>query len=138
MKLYSASLSLVAVLSLASPSAAQDASAEFAAGRSEYLSACAACHGDAADGKGPIAAMFKRSIPNLTEIAVRNDGSFPLLKVFQIIDGRSEVPAHGSPMPVFGNRYAKEATDSSGYFGSESIVRARVLELVYYLQSIQK
>ena len=34
---------------------------------------------------------------DLTTIAAENDGVFPLLDVFQIVDGRSVVGAHGSP-----------------------------------------
>ena len=117
---------------------AQDAATEFAAGRQEYLVACSACHGEAADGNGEIATMFKDPIPDLTEIAKRNDGVFPLLKVIQTIDGRAGVRAHGNPMPVFGNRYSMEATGSDANLGAEAIARGRVLELALYLQAIQK
>ena len=129
------SLAAVALCAV-SPMFAQDAD-EFAAGHAEYLSACAACHGENADGNGPIATMFKSPVPNLHGLSAANDGVFPLLKVFQIIDGRSEVRGHGSPMPVFGNRYGKQAETTAGFYGAEPIVRARILELVYYLQSIQ-
>uniref|UniRef100_UPI00356670C9 c-type cytochrome n=1 Tax=Phaeovulum sp. TaxID=2934796 RepID=UPI00356670C9 len=56
----------------AAPALAQDATQEFAAGRSEYLSACAACHGETADGNGEIAIMFKSRVPDLTGLAQRN------------------------------------------------------------------
>lgn len=118
--------------------AAETAPDEFRVGRGEYLQGCAACHGDAADGKGPIAGMFRKAVPDLTGLAARNDGTFPFLRVFQIIDGRSVIRAHGDPMPVFGGRFRAEAEAGGGLYGSETAARARVLELVVYLQSIQK
>jgi mono/diheme cytochrome c family protein len=118
---------------------AQDASEqEFAAGRHEYLAACAACHGENADGQGPIAEMLNVPVPNLHKLAANNDGVFPLLEVFQVIDGRSGIRAHGDPMPLFGRRYEADIGGELGPYGSEQAVRARVLELVYYLQSIQE
>lgn len=111
---------------------------EFAQGKYEYLSACAGCHGENADGKGPIGTMFAKAIPDLTGIAKRNDGVFPVLKIFQLVDGRTAMKAHGNPMPIFGRRFQSEVGDKAGAFGGELQVRARVLELVFYLQSIQK
>lgn len=117
---------------------AQEASEEFSLGREEYLIACAACHGEAADGNGEIATMFKDRVPDLTAISKRNDGVFPLLKVIQAIDGRAVIRGHGNPMPVFGKRYRAEAGGGNALFGAEAIARAHVLELALYLQSIQK
>lgn len=115
---------------------AQDANQEFMVGQQEYLSACAACHGGAADGNGELAAMFKVRVPDLTGIAKRNDGVFPLLEVIQAIDGRAVIRGHGNPMPVFGNRYREEA--GTAVLGAEALARGRVLELALYLQSIQE
>lgn len=117
---------------------AEDTSKEFTVGQREYLVACAACHGEAADGHGEIAKMFKDKVPDLTGIAKRNDGVFPLLKVIQTIDGRSITRGHGNPMPVFGNRYSAKASDADAILGAEAIARGRVLELALYLQSIQE
>ncbi len=112
--------------------------AEFEAGEAEYTVSCAACHGEAADGNGPIASMFAGAVPNLTQIAARNDGAFPTLEVFQVIDGRTQIKGHGDPMPLFGNRYKAESLEIAGPYGAERLARARLLELVLYLQSIQQ
>lgn len=117
---------------------AQEANQEFTVGREEYLATCAGCHGEAADGNGEIASMFKVRIPDLTGLAKRNDGVFPMLKVIHTIDGRAVIRGHGNPMPVFGNRYRIEGDAANALLGSEAIVRGRVLELAVYLQSIQK
>lgn len=76
---------------------------------------------------------------DLTQLSKKNDGKFPLLRVFQIIDGRALVTAHGTrEMPVWGQRYMEDTGDTYGPYGGEAAVRARVLELAYYLQSLQK
>lgn len=93
---------------------------------------------EVADGTGEIAEMFKDRVRDLTGIAKRNDGVFPLLKVIQAIDGRAVIRGHGNPMPVFGNRYRAEAPGGNPIFGAEAITRGRVLELTLYIQSIQK
>lgn len=117
---------------------AQDAPQEYAVGQKEYLTACAACHGEEADGNGEIAVMFKEPVPDLTGIAMRHDGVFPLLDVIHAIDGRAMIRGHGNPMPVFGNRYRAEADGGNALFGAEAISRGRVLELALYIQSIQR
>ncbi len=115
---------------------------DFAAGREEYLAACAACHGETAAGDGPMAELFREPVPDLTGIAARNDGVFPTEEIMQIVDGRQEIRAHGSPMPVFGNRFVHSHVSENWYSyaigNSEQLARARVLELVLYLQSIQQ
>jgi len=126
------------VLALASAAMAQDSGDEFAAGREEYLAACAACHGENADGNGPIAGMFKERVPDLRKISAENDGVFPTQEIFMIIDGRTGIRGHGAPMPLFGKRYKAELSGEIGPFFAEQVVRTRILELVLYLQSIQE
>ena len=109
-------------------------------GALEYENSCQACHGAKAKGDGPMAAFLTIPVPDLTTIAKRNDGRFPVAEVMEIIDGRKDVSGHGSPMPVWGNRYKKEAGDKWGAWepGAELFVRSRILELTFYLQSIQE
>jgi len=105
----------------------------------EYQVSCQVCHGVAATGDGPMASALKTKPADLTTLAKRNGGEFPFLKIFQVIDGRQNIQAHGErPMPVWGKRYQEEAGEKYGPYGGEAAVRARVLELTYYLQSIQK
>lgn len=131
-------VSIVACLVAVPALRAEESKDEFALGKAEYMAACAACHGEAADGNGPIASMFNTRVPALTDIAKRNDGVFPFLDIFHVVDGRTEIRAHGNPMPIFGNRYRVAAEEHGTIFGTESQVRARVTELVLYLQSIQQ
>lgn len=62
-----------------------------------YRDACIICHA------GPGA-----SAPDLTTLSAVNGGSFPMEEVIAIIDGRQDVRAHGSPMPVWGARYSTD------------------------------
>ena len=88
-------------------------------------------------GDGPLAGLLSISTPNLTELSKRNDGSFPFEPVLATIDGRDGVRAHGSAMPVWGERFRASATSERGET-DDMVARGRVLSLVYYLQSIQK
>ena len=47
---------------------------------------------------------------NLTVLTKKNNGVFPFEAVYEVIDGRKEVTAHGTrEMPVWGRRYMEEA-----------------------------
>jgi mono/diheme cytochrome c family protein len=75
-------------------------------GKVEYQSKCASCHGSDAKGDGPIADQLKTPPADLTQLAKKNGGVFPLSAVYEKIDGRQEVKAHGRrDMPVWGYRY---------------------------------
>jgi mono/diheme cytochrome c family protein len=106
------------------------ATAEDHAGKEEFMVACAVCHGESAKGDGPFASMMNVEVPGLTGLAAANDGVFPFLKAFEIVDGRTGVRAHGGPMPIWGNRFKSDS--------SEIITRGRIAVLVDYLQSIQE
>ena len=110
-------------------------------GGTEYLNSCAACHGVGGRGDGPVAEVLNVPPSDLTTLAARHDGTFPFLKVFQIIDGRTMAPGHGErEMPVWGQRYREQAVAGDTLYErwtAEPIVRSRILELVNYLQAIQ-
>lgn len=121
-----------AIALLAAPALADDA------GKTEYMNACAACHGADGAGSGPVSEYMTIVVPPLTGLAAANDGVFPLQKVVEIIDGRTDVRAHGSGMPVWGAVFADPlAAEVSGQ-SSDYITRGRILSLAYYLESIQK
>lgn len=123
------------------PSLAKDS--EVAAGAAEYKIACYQCHGESGKGDGPIAQFLTIKPADLTQLAKKNNGKFPFLDVFQTIDGRAVIKAHGEgPMPIWGDRYTAQspATGVEPYrsYTAEPFVRARILELTYYIQSIQQ
>jgi mono/diheme cytochrome c family protein len=106
-------------------------------GEALYTDACATCHGESAMGRGPLAEFMSVRVPSLRELSADNDGVFPMLKVIQIIDGRTGVRGHGSEMPVWGRQFKGEVTDEALQYNSEVIARGKILSLAYYLESIQ-
>jgi len=114
-------------------------------GKFEFQSHCAACHGVQGLGDGPIADLLKSPPANLTTISKSNGGVFPAIEVYQVIDGRRGLRAHGTTeMPIWGDRYMVE-TESDLIKRNiphdqniEAIVHGRILSLVYYIQSIQE
>ncbi|MDJ0951992.1 MAG: c-type cytochrome [Alphaproteobacteria bacterium] len=111
-------------------------------GQAEFRRQCAVCHGMDGMGQGPLAALLSVDPGDLTQLAIQNKGRFPTERIYRTIDGRYEVQAHGTRvMPVWGDRYRKEAENIEGLEGvpkvRERIVAGRILELVFYLQSIQ-
>ncbi|MCG6965013.1 MAG: hypothetical protein LJE59_00705 [Chromatiaceae bacterium] len=118
-------------------------------GSDEYRISCLSCHGVGGRGNGVLAKFLTVKPTDLTSLAKNNGGQypnlkagqFPFLRVYQVIDGRADVGVHGErAMPVWGNRYlAQQPGGVSSYGGDyEKMVRGRILELVYYLQSIQQ
>ncbi len=104
-----------------------------------YRQYCAVCHGTDGKGKG---AAFRELLtvkpPDLTKIAARNGGTFPSLNIAMMIDGRTEVRAHGArSMPIWGNEFLAEP-GGGGSQGEDVVVRGRVMLLVEYLKSIQE
>lgn len=113
-------------------------------GAFEYRSSCAACHGLSGKGDGPMAGRLKERSTDLTRLARDNGGVFPTQRIYEVIDGRKEVGAHGTrEMPVWGTHYLDETsfqyryTESMGPAAYEALVRARIMALVDYLNRLQ-
>lgn len=109
-------------------------------GKREYMSNCAVCHGESGKGDGSYFELLKTRIPDITQISKRNEGVFPFDQVYQVIDGRKQLAAHGSrEMPIWGRAYSiKEAQ----YYGDMPyvpgvFVQVRILSLIDYLYSLQ-
>lgn len=118
-------------------------------GSDEYRTSCLSCHGAGGRGDGPLAQYLTVKPSDLTVLAKNSGGQYPKLKagqypflhVYQVIDGRADVGPHGGrAMPVWGSRYLAEQPSGFGPFAGEyeAVVRGRILELVYYIQSIQQ
>ena len=104
-----------------------------------YSQSCASCHGEMGKGAGELADLLTIEVPDLTKLSERNDGTFPMLHVIQVIDGRSGLRAHGNPMPDYGAMFRNELEYPSAMPGAaEPLIRGRVLSIAEYLQSIQE
>ncbi len=132
-------LAALSVLVIALPSEVANAE-ERIIGAEEYRISCQVCHGVEGRGDGPMTKVLTVKPSDLTQISKKNGGTFPLLKVMHIVDGRPLISAHGDgrSMPIWGARYKAEQGGKYGPYGGEMAVRARILELVFYIQSIQQ
>lgn len=131
--LRAAALAVVSATALgAMPGLADDA------GEFEYMNACASCHGVDAQGTGPVSELMNVVVPPLTNLAEANGGVFPMQDIVAIIDGRTDVRAHGSGMPVWGAVYQDPVAAEVSGFSADYIARGRILSLAYYLESIQE
>ena len=108
-------------------------------GRALYRRYCAACHGPEAKGDGVVASFLKPKPPDLTMLASRNGGEFPMEGVVKTIDGREMLRAHGEPvMPVWGQILSEEL-GSKGKLrpAVERRVQGRIFAIADYLRTIQ-
>ncbi len=108
-------------------------------GQALFLSRCAACHGEAAKGEGPMAGLLTVPVADLTQLAARNGGEFPRLDVVRTIDGRQLLRGHGGdgPMPVFGPILGGGSAVLDGPEGSVVETVGDVLDIALYLESLQ-
>lgn len=126
---------VVAGLCLVTPAVGQDNTL----GAETYQVACAVCHGADARGGGEFADVLTVRPPDLTKLSQANDGVFPFLKVFQTVDGRTSIRAHGTPvMPIWGDTFKEQVGQSAGPMGAELLVRAKIVALVDYLETLQQ
>ncbi len=127
---------------LTAPASAQDVDE----GKFLYQSSCASCHGIDGNGNGPLLAVLNVAPPDLAVLAKKNGGVFPVSAVYEVIDGRKTIAAHGTRnMPVWGFLYtpsqllnleqSKNFMDPT--FNPESVARARILAIIGYLNRIQ-
>jgi len=102
-------------------------------GQDLFREYCAVCHGPGGKGNGPAASALKIPPSDLTQIAARNGGKFPAVKVQNIITGDAEdVAAHGSKeMPMWGDifRHMGGHTEDIGF--------VRVHNLEKYIEGLQ-
>lgn len=117
-------------------------------GKTEFRLRCAACHGPSGKGDGMIGQMLKVQPSDLSRIAERNGGKFPFARVYQIIDGRLPIAAHGtSDMPIWGDHYradqfpmetpSKGATEAQ-IDAPERAVERHILALIYFIGTLQE
>jgi len=135
----------LALSCLVAAGAAAAAAAEKSIGQQDYEHKCVMCHGVTGKGDGWFSARLKVPPPPLSRLIKRNpDGSFPAEYVYQVIDGRKDVPTHGPrDMPVWGTVFLDESKSSmynpsfGRYYIGEEAVRARIRALVDYISTLK-
>ena len=117
---------------------------DYEAGKREYESKCATCHGAGGKGDGPQAQMLPTQPADLTLLAKDNGGVFPARRLYEIIDGRREVAAHGPrTMPVWGRFFQVDVpelpSDATGTVDfRETAVRDRIQVIIDYISRLQE
>lgn len=110
-----------------------------AGGRHLFQKFCVSCHGTQAKGDGPLSESLKPKPANLTRFSANHGGTFPFWHAYRTIDGRHQVPAHGTrEMPVFGIWFRIPDDEVSIETEWADQVRGRIWQLLLYLESIQE
>ncbi len=124
----------VAIMSAQGPNkAGAAANTQSVTGKQLYASYCALCHGGDGKGGGPFAVQLKVWPPDLTELAKKNNGVFPSMRVQESIDGEYGKKAHGSTeMPIWGPVFRSMA------HGKKDSAQVRINNLVKYIQTLQQ
>ncbi len=118
---------------------ASEATDAVSAGAQEFQQRCALCHGDNGRGNGPYAFALVYKPSDLTTLAKKNNGNFPFLETYMIIDGRELVKSHGPRlMPIWGDRYTQESWSEVSPDHANSLARGKIFELLLFLNSIQE
>jgi mono/diheme cytochrome c family protein len=93
---------------------------------------CAACHGPAGKGNGPMASSLRVKPADLTLLAKKNQGRFPAMRVRSLIAGDEDVASHGPrEMPLWGPIFHQIEYD-------QDLGKVRLENLVKYVESIQQ
>jgi mono/diheme cytochrome c family protein len=112
-------------------------------GRKEFLRSCSSCHGVSGKGDGPVAKSLVKPPSDLTKLSAKNNGVFPVARIYEMIDGRIQSLTHGTrEMPVWGDTYMQDLTnrDSRDFTSkemAEALVRQRILALVEHISTLQ-
>ena len=108
-------------------------------GRQLFQKFCVSCHGPRAMGDGPLSQSMTPKPANLTKLSANYGGSFPFWHAYRTIDGRHQVPSHGTrDMPVFGIWFRIPDDEVSIETEWADQVRGRIWQLLSYLESIQE
>lgn len=104
--------------------------------RQDFAVWCAACHGESGRGDGPAASGLTRKPADLTHIAARNGGTFPMARVMSTINGYFR-PEDGV-MPHFGDVLDSETVLVDTGDGILSPAPERLVALAEYLKGLQE
>ena len=108
-------------------------------GQKEFLQSCAICHGDEGKGDGPYFSALVNKPTDLTQLLIENEGEFPFIDIYLIIDGREISGFHGARlMPIWGDRFSEDFWSVVSPDYASTLVRGRIFELLLYIYSIQE
>jgi hypothetical protein len=83
--------------------------------------------------------QLKAGSSDITVLSKNNEGEFPRAQVLMVLDGRSEVQAHGPrEMPIWGEVYLSEGPKDQLPKEREGYVDERLRALIAYLETLQE
>jgi len=101
-------------------------------GKQMFADYCAPCHGLSAKGDGPAASALKTPPADLTQLAKKNNGKFPMDRVMNDLRQGSSLASHGSSdMPIWGPLF--KSLDPT----NDVMVDQRIRNLSVYIESLQ-
>lgn len=98
---------------------------------------CAACHGAAGKGDGPLAGGLDPAPADLTTLAADNDGVFPRDRVMSAIDGYTRGTHSSSAMPEFGAGDLGDTVVVENPDGTGTPIPIQLIRLADYLAGLQ-
>jgi len=105
-------------------------------GRAQYMKYCATCHGPTGTGDGIAASTFNKHPGDLTLLARRNGGRFPMMNVVSIVKGDTPIAAHGTrEMPVWGEIIGQPMGDP---MYRQDAADAKIMSIASYIESVQR
>jgi len=114
------------------------AAAESGTGARIYSAHCAICHGPSGRGDGDYAMFLKVAPADLTQLSAENDGAFPFEDVYRVIDGRTDLAAHGPrEMPIWGYEFSRLAVREGEWINPEVWAAGRIFLLIQHIRTLQ-
>ena len=98
---------------------------------------CARCHGADGTGNGSDANNLKTRPSDLTKIAARRDGVWPILEVMSIIDGYTKQTTPREEMPLVSALTDGPMVEFDTGNGLLTQVPAHLIAVANYLESLQ-
>ena len=139
LNLHLSRFALILLFIIVSPHALSNQEDPVLMGSETFKEKCASCHGEDASGLSAADTDLDINPPDLRMISKRNDGQFPVSRIYAIIDGREAVKNHGTrAMPTWGGLFLSDTIWEGCSQVDETIVRGRIMELILYLDSIQQ
>ena len=112
---------------------------EVKVGHDLFRAYCVNCHGEQGRGDGPLATILKVPTPDLTIIAERNAGVFPIDVVRKQINGMEFVLPHGTGlMPVWGVVLNPDFNGGEVEEDGREVAGRQIEALLAYVKSIQE
>ena len=117
---------------------APDVMPEAQDGQALYLEYCAACHGDAGRGDGPLARTTAKAPRDLTMIALASEGDFPRVRIMSVIDGYARSDRISPDMPEFGWLMEGDLVPFDSGDGVMTPTPWKLVALLEYIETIQQ